>query len=281
MKSTFVLFGITGLAALGLSSVSFAQNNQEAQSKKTRHIKIMKMEDGKKIELDTALQADDVFVWKGDTINPAKRIKKFSPSEFDKMHHPDGDMDRQKKVKIYQRKGTKAGDSTSWKMESGDDVQIFSEQEGDSAQQKIIIHKRMKDGNEEDQLLYFNHHDGIHFPPMPTMPPMPHIRMMHGNHPEGSINLNDPNIISFKKKKMSGDREKIEIIRKISEDGDNMNFNFEMNDSMMVPEPPEPPEIENESGIDESSREEIREEIKREEENNTQTEEEVPKEETK
>ena len=275
MKNTFVLFAMAGMAAWGFSSFSFHQNAQQAQPKKTRHIKITEMEDGKKTELDTVLSSDDVFVWNGDTINPDKHIKKFSPSEFDKIHHPDGGNDRQKRVRIYQHKGGKAVDSTQWQMDSENDVQIFTEEEGDSAQKKIMIHKRFKDGNEEDHIIYLDHPHGKHFPPMPPMPQMPHMNMLIGNRADRIIDLNNPNIISFKKKKMSGNREKIEIIRKKSEITDNMNFDLHMDDAMIAPEPPEPPVFEYEFNNDKSAKQEISKKMSVKEKNSPNLKEEV------
>jgi len=262
MKNTFALFAVAGLTAYGFSSFTFQQNEQQDQPKKTRHIKITKIDNGSKMELDTTLSGNDVFVWKGDTINPDKDSKKFSPSEFDKIHNPDGDKNGLKKVRIYQYGGDKSGDSARWKSDPDNDVEIFSEEAGDSAQKKIIIHKRLKDGTSDDRFIYFNGPNGENFPPMPPMPPMPHINLMRHNNAEGIIDLNDPNIISFKKKKMSGDREKIEIIRKKSKPSENMDFNFQMDDAMVVPEPPEPPVFENEINNDESVNKEIRKEIR-------------------
>lgn len=76
MKNTFALLGM-GLAAFLLSSPAIAQNTKE--TKETRHIKMTKIENGKKMELDTVLTGNDVFIWNGDTIGPAEHIKRFRP----------------------------------------------------------------------------------------------------------------------------------------------------------------------------------------------------------
>ena len=75
---------------------------------------------------------------------------------------------------------------------------------------------------------------------MPPMLPVPPMKMM-GIHRSGRvIDLNDPNIISYKKKDMSGDREKIEIIRKKSSNNKSEAFNFRFEDGgPMAPEAPE------------------------------------------
>ena len=281
MKNTFLLFGITGLAAIGLSSFALSQDKQEGQSKKTRHIQVTKILNGKTMNLDTVLHSDEVFVWNGDTLSPDKRIKGFSPSEFDKKHNPDGKQDRVRRIKIYEPTGENDGDSGNWEMESDDTLHISTGEEGDTGGKKIIIHKRHGEGDERDHFIYFNHNDGDHFPPMPPAPPVPHFRMMQGDNTRGMINLNDPNIISFKKKKISGDREKIEIIRKKSEASENMDFNFHMDEIIQVPEPPHAPMIEEDSLPGEKSRKEIRMERRMEEKINQETQKEVDTEETK
>lgn len=227
MRNTFALFGMAGLTAMLISSTAFAQKSDEVkQSKNTRHIKMTKIENGKKMELDTVLTGDDIFIWNGDTLNPEKHIRKFSPSGFDKMH-------------------------------------------------RIDVEVENKDGNEEDRLIYLNGPDMKHFPPMPPMPPMPHVKMLKGPNTGHIIDLNDPNIISFKKKKLSGDREKIEIIRKKSEGPENMTFDFEIDDAVMAPEPPEPPVFINEFNNEENGRKIIRKEIKVEEKKDKKIEEET------
>jgi len=237
MKNTFALLGM-GLAAILLSSSAIAQKTKE--TKETRHIKMTKIENGKKMEIDTVLTGNDVFVWNGDTLNPAKHIKKFSPSGFDKMHNIDVKVDRKdgkEKVMIIKHKGGKAGEPMIWKMDTGDDMEIVTENI-DSLGEKIVIRKRMKDGADRDHMIFFKDGDMKHFPPMPPMPPMRHMKMMTGANSGRVIDLNDPKIISYKKKNMSGNREKIEIIREKSEDPENMTFDFEVGDELMAPEAP-------------------------------------------
>ena len=281
MKNTFVLLTMAGLTALGLSSYSIFQDSEQAQPKKTRHIKIMKMENGKKMELDTVLSGDDIFVWNGDTLNPAKRIKKFSPAQFDKMHNPDGAFDKKEKVKIYRHNGNKSGEPMIWQLNSDDDVEMISETEGDSLMENIIIHKRHSDGNEDDRIMHSKHEDGNHFPPMPPMPPIPPMPPMEMNHSRGMINLNDPNVISYKKKDISGGREKIEIIRNKSDENENMNFNFDMHDSMIAPDATKPQGFNYEYKTGEPRQRKIRKEMRVEEKNETKTEKEVTPDATK
>ena len=203
MKNKLVSFGLAGLTST-LLSFTFIQNSDEVQEpKKERHIKMTKIENGKKMVLDTVLTGDDVFVWNGDTINPAKHIKKFSPSGFDKMHNFDVKVehkDGKEKVMIFRHRDGKPGAPMMWHGDLGEDMEHF---------------------------------------PVPPVPPVPHVRMMKMQHSGKVIDLNDPNIISYKKKEMSGDREKIEIIRKKQDGPAPTHFDFEFDHEMGMPEAPE------------------------------------------
>ena len=262
MKNTFALLGVAGLAAWGLSSFSVYQKAQQAQPQMKRHIKITKIENGNKLELDTRLSGNNVFVWNGDTINPDKDSKKFSPSGFDKIHHPDGGGNSHKNIRIYQYGDSKTGNSTGWQSDPGKDVEIYSQDAGDLAQKKIIIHRRLKDGTVDDRIIYLKGPNGESFPPMPPIPSIPPMKMRNDHHGESTIDLNDPNIVSFRKKKLSGDREKIEIIRKKSEIANNMNVDYQMDDGMAIPEPPEPPVFMDEFNNDDTLKKQIRKQIR-------------------
>ena len=255
MKNKLLSFGIVGLTGVLLSSFVLVQRGHETQEpKKSRHIKMMKVENGKKMELDTVLTGDDVFVWNGDTINPVKHSKKFSPSGFDKMQHTDVNVDRQngnEKVVIINNRGGKKGEPMIWNMDSGDDMDIVTE-DNDSLGKRIVVRKRMRNDG-ENNMIYFNGADMKHFPsmpPMPPIPPMPHMKMMKTQHSGQIIDLNDPNIVSYRKKDMKGDMEKIEIIRKKSENQENMTFDFNVDHDFMAPEAPEAPEFNWESDGD-------------------------------
>lgn len=244
MKHTLAIFGMAGLAAMLFSSTALAQKGNEVkETKKTRHIKLAKIENGKKMELDTVITGDDVFVWKGDTIGGKDMGEHLSSSDVGKMKHMevmvDGD-ENDENVMIYHKKHGKSGDPMMIHMESGDDEEMFNEQVVDSVQKRIIIRKRLKDGA-EDQFIYLNEPNMKQFPPIPPLPPMPHSKMLRGGQHGRVINLNDPNIISYKKKELSGGREKIEIVRKKSEGPENMSFDFQFDDQLMPPPPPPPP----------------------------------------
>lgn len=248
MKNKLLLFGTIGLTGVLLSSFMLVQKGDEAQEpKKSRHIKMTKIENGKKMELDTVFTNDDVFVWDGDTINPVKHIGKFSSSGSGKMQKVDVKVDRQdgkEKVMIIRHSGGKSGEPMIWNMDSGDDMEIVTE-DIDSAGKRIIVRKRMKDGT-ADQMIFMNDGREMLVPPPPPVPPVPtfpHMKVMKMQHAGQIIDLNDPNIVSYKKKDVNGGLEKIEIIRKKSENQENVMFNFNSDSELMIPEPPDAPEF--------------------------------------
>lgn len=217
-----------------ISSFTFTQDQDQ---KKTRHVKLTKIDNGRTMHLDTLLSGDDVFIWNGDTINPEKHIGEFSPSGFDRLHNTDR-MDRQKRTRIYRGGAGRDLDRLILRSDSGEDFHLFTE-EGDSAQKRIMIHKRLRDGSGNDHMIFFNERGDRPIPGAPSAPPVPHIRQFRGQNAAKGINLNDPNVISYKKKDIGGGREKIEIIRKKSTETDNFDFDFEMDH--LMPAPPAPP----------------------------------------
>jgi len=229
MKNTLLSIGLAGLATALLSFTLIQKNTEDQKPKKERHIKMTKIENGKKTELDTVLHNDDAFIWKGDTINPEKHTKMMHSSDMKKMEQFNVTVDDEggnNNVMIMRHHGGKPGEPMILNMDNGDNMEIVTE-DVDSLGKKIVIRKMIND--EDGNHMIYRHH-----PPMMAYPPMI-------GHSGKTIDLNDPNVISYKKKNLSGGREKIEIIRKKSTQAEDMNFNFEMGDDMMAPPPPPPP----------------------------------------
>jgi hypothetical protein len=227
MKNTLLLFGIAGITT-ALFSFTFIEKSDEAQNpKKERHIKMMKIENGKKMELDTVLTNDDVFVWNGDTILPEKHGQ---------AHMTVDNKGRNENVMILRHQGGKPGEPMIWNMDSGEDMEIVTE-DVDSLGKKIVVRRHINDG-EGDHMFFLHDGDMKHFAPMPPVPPLPQMRMHHSGQ---IIDLNDPNVISYKKKDLKDGREKIEIIRKKSTEPDEMTFDFDADDQLMPPPPPPVP----------------------------------------
>lgn len=257
MKNKLLSFGMVGLTGVLLSSFMLVQKGDGAQGpKKSRHIKMIKIENGKKMELDTVFTNDDVFVWNGDTVNPIKHTGKYSSSGPDKMQRVDVKVDRQdgkEKVMIFKHRGGKSGEPMIWNMDSGDDMEIVTE-DVDSVGKRIVVRKRMNNGIEDHMSFRNGDYDMLVSPPppppVPPMPPFSHMKVMKMQHAGQIIDLNDPNIVSYKKKDVKGGMEKIEIIRKKSENQENMTFDFNGDPELLVPEPPEAPEFNWESDGD-------------------------------
>jgi len=230
MKNTMLTIGLAGLTTLLLSSFAIKQKGDETQEpKKSRHIRMIKTENGKKMELDTVLTGDDVFVWNGDTVNPVEHINRFDRAGFGGMRQFDVNVDRRSgrgNGMNFRYRGGENGGPAIRHMTPGDD--------SDFGGKHIVVRRRMTHSPENNS-IYFNGEGMKHLPPMP---PVPHMKMRGIQHQGQLINLDDPNIISYKKKKMSGDREKIEIIRKKSDDN-NSAFNFQFDHQLMAPGMPE------------------------------------------
>ena len=240
MKNKLLSFGLAGMATT-LLSFTFAEKTSETQEpQEKRHIKIVKIVDGKKMEIDTVFTNDKVFVWNGDTINPATHMKKFGPGG-PQMHRFDINVDNKdgkEKIMIFKHSADGKGEPMTWETIS-DDMEIITENI-DSLGKKIVVRKQFK-GGDKDNMFFIHDGNMKHFPgmppapPVPPVPPVPHIKMLR--HSGQVIDLNDPDIISYKKKDMSGDREKIEIIRKKSEDKE-INFDLKFDHDVVAPVPP-------------------------------------------
>jgi hypothetical protein len=237
MKNKLLSFGLAGITAT-LMSFSFIQKSSEHQEpEKSRHIKMTKIVNGKKVELDTVLHNYDVFVWQGDTVGGKRMMKHIAKSDINKRKHVKVVVNREgddENVMIFHSKDGKDGEPMIWKSDSDEDFDIFTDELGDSIRKKIVIHKRLGD-------LDMDHMMFMHGPGHVAAPPVPHIKLMHQKDGR-MIDLNDKNIISYRKKDMSGNREKIEIIRKKPNDAEHSSsFSFESNDMLMPPPPPMPP----------------------------------------
>ncbi|HSO87598.1 MAG TPA: hypothetical protein VLQ91_13670 [Draconibacterium sp.] len=148
------------------------------RSKKTeKHIKMVKIDDdGKKMELDTVIHGDDIFVWQGDTIGGKKEMKWISKDDF-KMDsiHQNFDMNFEYKIE-------------------------------DDGEGNMVIMKSGKGGK---------HMIMAPVPPGTPMPPhAPNVMMFRGPKSKNVIDLSDPGIISYDKKLRKDGTEKITIVRK-------------------------------------------------------------------
>lgn len=90
MKNLFFILGVLTASFLLLSSFSLRENPQDPPrgKKSERHLKLTKVEDGKKTELDTIIKGDNIFVWNGDTIGAEGDFNFVMPDlpDLDSLH---------------------------------------------------------------------------------------------------------------------------------------------------------------------------------------------------
>lgn len=186
MKQIMYLIGFLLGSFLLFSSFSLRENPQDPPrgdkgEKVKRHIRLEKIENGKKTVLDTVINGNQVFVWNGDTIGSARELRWNGIEGFE----PDS------------------------------------------------IHKnfefRFLEPDEEGNKRF------MFAPHAPTPPMVPHVIKMNKKPGGNLIDLGGPGIISYKKKKMSGGREKITIIRNEPSENDVME-----NVLIHIPDVPEP-----------------------------------------
>ena len=241
MNNVLSIFIFAGFAVVFFSSGAFAQNESDTTKVSgTHHIKLLKIENGKKTELDTVLTADDFFVWDGDTINPEEGPEMFRHAGFGKKHHFGMNVEERDGKRIMTVRRLEKDDEDEplfFKFDLDDDFPMFSDNDKEPARKSICIHKRMKDGDPEAS-AWMDQQGSRHFCPGCLEVPGSMMKVEGGRRAGHLIDLNDPAIISYKKKKLSGGREKIEIVRKKS-DSDDLSFDLTMDDQLDVPEPPD------------------------------------------
>lgn len=213
MKRILSVTTIFAFAFLMLSAFSLRENPQDPPrgKKVEKHIKIVKVnEDGEKVELDTVLSNDDVFVWQGDTIGGAKEMKWISEGDFDFDMDFDIDVKEVGDGKIIIMKSGKGGKSMvrEYKIDGDSNHKFLMEidEDGHHGRHDVMMWNS-KEGNEMI----------IRAPKMVGTPHPPHAPNVafFGQKKSGNvIDLSDPGIISYNKKKMKNGTEKITIIRK-------------------------------------------------------------------
>ncbi|WP_163716742.1 hypothetical protein [Mangrovibacterium lignilyticum] len=191
------------LIALNAGAQTNEENKPEEKPGK-KHIKIVQIEDGVTTKVDTIISGDDQFIWNCEDFSDEffRDGQGGLPPEFsDSLMHK-----RMKHFRFEGQPGDK-GLRTGMRVFKGPrefhNIREFKFEEGDSTRHMIVI----KHGEGDEEFMHFRG-QGMPAPPRPENM-MSHERMQDPN----IINLNDPGVISFKKKDLSGGREKIEIIR--------------------------------------------------------------------
>lgn len=210
MKRILVIFGIWVVVFLVGSSFSLRENPQDPPrgKKSEKHIRIVKIDEkGNKVELDTILRGDQVFVWQGDTIGDKmewNRMEKdgFAFDSLQKDMDFDFDLSNEENF-ISIRTGKKDGPMIYKFRSDSDSLETFDI-------------RMLKDGPQGEHNMRMWHgksgekrtvDPGILAPPAP-----PRLRFL-GRQRENVIDLGDDDVISYKRKKLSGGREKVTVIR--------------------------------------------------------------------
>lgn len=173
-----------------VSATSLARGqNHEVKKEELNHIKLVKEQNGEKVVLDTLVEPGAIFVWQGDTVG---------------------------KPAIWISKGKDLSEEGTFTYD------LKSEEEGI---QKVMVVKHSNDADAPKRkgAAFWVSSAGTRFdlggpdtPPLPVVHGVKGIGVREGN----VIDLSDPGIISYKRKKMSGGREKIQIIRNVKETSD-------------------------------------------------------------
>lgn len=193
------------LAVLFPSSFSFREAPQDPPrgKKVEKHITIKKVdEDGNQITLDTIIEVDNVFVWQGDTISGGHEMKWVSKEDFDF----DGDFDMDFDIDVEETADGRA-------------IIMKSDKDGKKMVKEIKID--MEDMEKDMEMMM------LHMPEISGMPHLPHApkaMFIQKQSTKNVIDLSDPGIISYNKKKMKNGTEKITIVRKqVSEEDIELN----------------------------------------------------------
>lgn len=189
MKRILSISGILALVIFFTSAISIGESPQDLPrtKKEKKHIKMVKVgDDGKKVEIDTVIEGDNIFVFDGDTISGHKEMKWISKEDFEGSMDFDFDIDVEKHGK-------------------GNVIIMRSGKEGEEMVREFIV-----DGDCEGDIMKWHSKSGNDmFFGAPHAPKVIRIEKHGGN----VIDLSDPGIISFEKKELKEGKEKIIIIR--------------------------------------------------------------------
>lgn len=207
MKTQILSLSILALVFFAGSSFSGLRSDDPVKKEKKAHIKMIKNVDGKVTELDTVLLDMDAE-------NIDKVMKTFSYTFSDDI------ADSVKKNILIKIDTDKKGKAHICKFSSGSkmlddmDLDVSTVCHGDSLVKKILI--TTCNGDEsmgENKIIWHGKGGGMGMPMHITTPKIPHIKMLKHTDDGNVIRLDDSSVVSYKKKDLAGNKEKIEIIR--------------------------------------------------------------------
>lgn len=195
MKTQFKISLLLVSSLLLISGISTGQSADEAKKEeKVKRLKMVKIVDGEKTVMDTVIYGDSDFKWhfEGNFPFEADSMMKRRIQRFE----PDGQGKHRKMLFMSPDEGEFV-------------MRGFAVSGKDSLCQ--LIRMRRHDGPDGMDVMKFRGEG-----PVPPAPPHIFRFRAKGN----VIDLDDPGIISYRKKGLSGGREKIEIIRQKPADTD-------------------------------------------------------------
>ncbi len=213
MKTFLKTSLVAGLSIFLLTGFSLRERPEDPpRGEKKKKLHMVKVENGKKTVIDTVIVGDgDAMSWFAEH-DLAEGIDSIVKEKLNKIKVIVDSENGKENVKIFKFKD---GD---FDMDFDFDVTTETIMDGDSTVKVVIV----KHGGDEihEKIMHVKHGPHIVRIPKVPHPPSPHIKILKHFDDKNVIHLNDSDIISFKKKDMSGGREKIEIIRKKSKDED-------------------------------------------------------------
>jgi hypothetical protein len=214
MKRILIMFVLPCLFIQMAGMVRTAAQEKKDDLKKEKHIRIVTIKDGVKEVTDTVIVGDN------QGLGFTGKDKKFRwvAEECDSLSgFQEFDVNDEELEKIIMMKKRHAGDPVI--------IRRF-ESVGDSGKKVTVLIKKSDTGEGDEDVVYLSGdgkkvHRFITAPlrhNVPGIPPVPPLRFSMKQR--NVIDLSDPGIISYKKKKMSGGKEKITVIRQEPEAGD-------------------------------------------------------------
>ncbi len=193
-----------------LTGFSLRENPEDPpRGEKKKRLKMVKVEDGKKTVIDTVITGDDdAFTWFSN-YDFGTEIDSVVRQKLKKVEVFIDDMDGEEHIRAFKF------DDKDFDFDFDFDINTETIVDGDSIV-KVIVMKHA-DGICKERIVHLKHPHIVHVP-HPPLPPK--VKILKHHIDSKFIDLDDPDIISFKKKDLSGDREKIEIIRKKSKHDD-------------------------------------------------------------
>ncbi len=253
MKQIMFIIGFLLGSFLLFSSFSLRENPQdpprgEKGEKAKRHIKIVKTEDGKKTELDTIIEGDNIFVWNGDTILSASDFNFVMPDlpEMDSLHKnftfrfngEDMDFEPPFLLPPNAPRPPKAPHIFHFKNKSGDNIIDLSDpgiisykkRDKSGGREKIVIIREKNEENENEDV-------DISWTTKPSeflvkAPPVIEKRIKVIKNDDGEIEITEDEDIKIQRK----DGKVMIIRKKIEDEGKEVEIEIEENEENDMPE---------------------------------------------